>query len=344
MKQRIRNRDTKYEAQSEGFVSSLQNYSAEEFRGDSRDRRSSALPDLLLRFAVIGVCIAVLGYSVYMIADKLAADYRAERAYEDIRASEEEYSPVRHALDLPEPKEMLTVQQMLDAGGEYEDYVPSDYVPEDEKAHYASIYRNFLKLSAQYPDMYAWIYMTDTKVDYPVMKHNYGNPGKKPDNEFYLKHNYKGVESAAGSISADVYLNDTFYANRNMIIYGHNMKGNLMFHSLKLWCEDDKNRSMIKTSQIEIYTKEGVYIYRILGWYIDNSRDFVQQNFSDEADFLNFVANANKKAGRNKSGIEYNSESRVCTLITCTSGDPNNPYRYVVHGILNSFLSFDSEQ
>ena len=337
MKKAERNRDTQSVPQSEEFVSSLETYSADEFRNASYDRRASALPELLLRFSVIAVCIAVLGYSVYMIADKLAADYRAERAYEEIRVDETEYCPVKHALDMPIPKSMLTVQQMLDAGGEYEDYEPSDYVPEDEKAHYTSMYRNFLKQSAQYKDMYAWIYMTDTRVNYPVMKH-------ANNNDFYLTHNYKGEPSAAGSIFADVYLNDSYYANRNMILYGHNMKGNIMFHSLKMWCEDDKNRAMIKTSQIEIYTKEGVYIYRILGWYVDDSRDFVQQNFADEADFLNFVAGANKKAGRNKSGIEYNSESRVITLITCASGDPHNAYRYVVHGILNSFLSFDSDQ
>ena len=334
MKSKLRNRDTKSVPQSEEFVSSLTTYSADEFRNGTRDRKSSVLPDLLLRFAVIGVCIAVLGYSVYMIADKLAADYRAERAYEDIRVDEEDYCPVKHALDLQEPKGMLTVQQMLDADGEYEDYVPSDYVPVDEKAHYTSFYRNFLKLSAQYPDMYAWIYMTDTGVNYPVMKH-------AKDNDFYLTHNYKGEASAAGSISADVFLNDNYYANRNMILYGHNMKGNLMFHTLKLWCEDDKNPTLIKTSQIEVYTAEGVYIYRILGWYVDDSRDFVQQNFRGESDFLNFVAGAVKKSGKHKSGIEYNAESRVITLITCASGDPNNAFRYVVHGILSGFQSFE---
>ena len=333
MKKRIRNRDTKYSPESEAFASSLYDYTAAEFRATGKDRRASVLPDLLLRFGVIAVCIGIRGYSVYMIADKLASDYRAEEAYEGIRADEDAYNPIRHAVNLQEPNGMLTVQQMLDAGGQYEDYKPSDYVPEDEKAHYNSIYRNFMKLSADYPEMYAWIYMTNTRINYPVMKTD--------NNDYYLTHNYKGEYNKAGSIFADYYLNDTYYANRNMIIYGHNMQGNLMFHSLKTWCEDDKNPSMLKTTQIEIYTQEGVYIYDIFCWYIDDKgEEFARQNFANESEYLNFFKIANKKAGRNKTGIEYSAESRICTLVTCTSGDPNNQFRYVVHGILNRFLPF----
>lgn len=333
MKKNIRRRDTALSKENETFASSVSAYSAAEYPNDEKDKRASILPELLMRFGVIAVCIGVLGYSVYMIANKLVSDYRAEAAYQDIRIEESDYVSVRHAIDLPEPKSMPTVLELLAADGEYEDYEPSDYVPQDQKAHYESIYRNYIKLSSSYPDMYAWIYMNNTKINYPVMKTD--------DNDFYLVHNYKGEDSDAGSIFADRYLNDNYYSNRNMIIYGHNMHGDLMFHTLKKWCISDKNKSYLKTTQIEIYTKDGVYIYDILGWYMDDhGEEFAKQNFHSETDFLDFIKTALKKAGRNKTGADYNAESRICTLITCATGAPNNATRYVVHGILNRFISF----
>lgn len=326
----VRNRDTQETAETRAFAESVSGYSAAELYNTEKEKKASPLPGLLARFAVIAVCIAVLGYSVYMIADKLISDYRAEAAYDDIRVDEDGYISVRHAQDLQEPNGMPTVLQMLSADGEYEDYVPSDYVPEDKMAHYTGVYKNFMKLSAKYPEMYAWIYMTDTKINYPVMKGS--------NNSFYLSHNYKGETSNAGSIFADCHLSDSVYSNRNVLIYGHNMRGNLMFHSLKTWCEDDKNKTMMKTSQIEIYTKEGVYIYDMFAWYIDGGVEYTALTFRDESDYLKFLKTAYSKS-KVKSGREYGTDSRVCTLVTCTNGTATN-FRYVVHGILNRFMPF----
>ena len=172
--------------------------------------------------------------------------------------------------------------------------------------------------------------MSDTNINYPLMKGD--------NNSFYLEHNYRGEESRSGSIFADYALSDNYYSNYNMVVYGHNMRDGSMFNSLKKWCNSASVRTLIKTSQIEIYTKEGVYIYDILSYYVDNSNEFARTAFANEEDYLNFLKALYKKSAV-KSEREFDEQSKICTLITCTNGSDTDS-RYVVHVILKQFVSF----
>ena len=257
-------------------------------------------------------------------------DQQAEEVYEELRVDEDYYITVLHATNLKEPNAMPTVLEMLDADGEYEDYMPSDIIPPDKAQHYNSYYLNFIEKSAEYDEMYGWIFMSDTNINYPLMK------GK--DNDFYLTHNYKGDESRSGSIFADCSILDNYYSNYNMVIYGHNMRDGSMFNTLKTWCNDASVKTLVQTTQIEIYTHEGVYIYDIFSFYVDDSNQFARTLFTSESDYKKFLKQIAKKSNV-KTNREYNSQSRICTLITCTNGS-NTDSRYVVHGILNQFIPF----
>lgn len=312
------------------FADSVDAYTVNDLQNMEKTRQRSQILSLLARSAMIAVCIGVLGYSAYMIGNKLVEDRLAESEYEELRVNESDYVTVEHSKNLQEPNAMPTVLQMLDADGEYEDYLnnPEDIVEPDRAQHYASYYRNFLSKAAQYEDMIGWIYMSDTWIDYPLMKGE--------NNSYYLEHNYKGEESRSGSIYADCNVNDNYYSNYNMVIYGHNMKDGSMFHSLKSWCNDAKIKTLIQTSQIEIYTKEGIYIYDILAYYIDDSNEFARIAFTSESDYLNFLNTISRRSNI-RTNKEYTADTRICTLITCTNGS-NGDSRYVVHGILNQFI------
>lgn len=314
------------------FADSVDAYTAHDLQDIERSRQRTNVASLLMRSLVIAICIGVLGYSVYQIADKIIDDRRAAEAYESLRVETDAVSVLARSKSLQEPNSMLTVLQMLDADGEYEDYVPSDTVDPNKADHYASLYANFLKRAGQNPNIYAWIYMTDTGVNYPVMWKQY-------DNEFYLKHDYQGNESRSGAIFADGWVSPNFYSNKNMVLYGHNMKNGSMFHSVKTWCNKPDIKALVKTSQIEIYTREGLYIYNILSYYIDDTFFYDQKDFGSDAEYLEFLSKVYNKS-YNKSGREYDADSRICTLITCTNGSDGDS-RYVVHGILNGFIKFD---
>ncbi|MCZ0704646.1 SrtB family sortase [Natronobacillus azotifigens] len=79
-------------------------------------------------------------------------------------------------------------------------------------------------------DYVGWINIEDTTVDYPVVKTG--------DNEFYLSHNFYKQEDFAGAIFMD-YRNSMDKLDKNLILYGHNMKDGSMFGSLKNYLEED---------------------------------------------------------------------------------------------------------
>ena len=82
---------------------------------------------------------------------------------------------------------------------------------------------DFTILCAQYPDVVGYIYATDTDISYPIVQGE--------DDEFYLKHDYKGDLNNNGAIFMDSHCNGDF-SSGNSIIYGHNMKSGLMFAHL----------------------------------------------------------------------------------------------------------------
>ena len=315
------------------FADSVDNYTVNNLKHREKSRSGSQVTALLIRSLIIAFCIGLMGYSGFQIISKTVEDKKAEEVYEDLRVDEDYYISVLHATDLKEPNAMPTVLEMLGAEGEYEDYMPSDIIAPDKAQHYSTYYRNYIEKSAQYKNMYGWIFMTDTNINYPLMK------GK--DNEYYLKHNYMGSSTRSGSIFADCSLSDNYYANRNMVVYGHNMRDGSMFNTLKAWCNDASIKTLAQTSQIEIYTHEGVYIYDIFSFYVDDSNAFARTVFTDEADYLDFLKRIARRSNI-KTNREYNAETRICTLITCTNGS-NKDSRYVVHGILNQFIPFDPE-
>lgn len=320
------------EDESNRFADSVDAYTACDMQNIERSRQRSNVLSLLIRSLVIAVCICVLGYSVYQIVVKVIDDRLAVEAYESLRVDTDASSALARSKALKEPNAMPTVLQMLDADGAYEDYIPSDTVDPDKADHYASLYANFLKRADANPNIYAWIYMTDTNVNYPVMWKQY-------DNDYYLKHDYQGNASQSGAIFADGWISQNFYSNRNMVLYGHNMKNGSMFHTVKTWCNKSEIKTLVKTTQIEIYTREGLYIYNIFSYYVDNTFFFDKTDFSSDAEYLDFLSKVYNRA-YNKSGREYDASSRICTLITCASGSDGNA-RYVVHGILNGFIKFD---
>lgn len=313
------------------FADSVDAYTAHDLQDMERTRQRTNVLSLLLRSAMIALCICVLGYSVYEIASKIIDDRRAVEAYEALRANADAYSVIPRSKALPEPNAMLTVLQMLDADGVYEDYVHTAAVDPNRADHYANLYANFLKRADMNPNMYAWIYMTDTRVDYPVM-------WREHDNDYYLHHDFQGNDSGSGSIFADGWVSPNYYTNQNMVLYGHNMKNGSMFHSVKSWCNRSDIRSLVQTSQIEIYTREGLYIYNILSYYIDDTFFYDETEFDSDEEYLEFLNKISRKSYV-QTNREYNADSRICTLITCTNGSDGDS-RYVVHGILSGFVKF----
>lgn len=185
---------------------------------------------------------------------------------------------------------------------------------------------DFDSLTARYPDVYAWIRIPGTKVDYPIVQ-------REGDNGYYLNHTIDGKKKTEGSIYTEDYNNKDF-GDANTVIYGHNMKNGSMFKTLHKY--KDK-QFLLDNSEIYIYQKDRVLKYKIFAAYIYDSRHLMLSfDFEDKNIFQNYLDNVLTK--RNMSSnidttVEVTASDKIITLSTCNNNDAQ---RYLVQAVLLS--------
>lgn len=180
---------------------------------------------------------------------------------------------------------------------------------------------DFNSLKAKNQDVVAWLRVNNTEIDFPVVK------GK--DNNYYLTHNLNKEYNKAGWIFMD-YRNKLDGNDLNTIIYGHNMKNNLMFGTLmnaldKQWYENEENKYIV------LITEELNAKYEIFSIYeIEEEEYSIKTDFRNEEEYLQFLKTMKDRSIENFN-VELSKEDKVLTLSTCTY-DRN--HRLVVHAKL----------
>lgn len=189
----------------------------------------------------------------------------------------------------------------------------------EDKNEYKEEYTiDFNKLKEQNKETVAWIKVNNTNIEYPVVKAD--------NNNFYLNHSFDKSQNSAGWIFAD-YRNKFDNTDKNIIIYGHNMRDGSMFGSLKNilnsdWYENEEN------TNITLYTENEKCIYKVFSIYKIESEDYyIKTEFSNDNEFEQFV-NTIKNRSIKKFDIDVSKEDNILTLSTCAN---NNRYRIVLH-------------
>lgn len=180
-------------------------------------------------------------------------------------------------------------------------------------------------LHSQNPDIYAWIYVPDTGVDYPVVQH-------PTDNSYYLNHNLNGSKGYPGCIYTENF-NRRDFSDTHTVLYGHNLKDKTMFSTLHNF-EDPQ--LLQKEHYIYLYTEEAEFAYRIFAAY-----EFSSIHLLDNYDYTNayvyedFLRQIRQAAGNIRQDVEVTAKDRIITLSTCTA-DHDAARRYLVTGVLVS--------
>ncbi|MDU1055285.1 class B sortase [Clostridium baratii] len=169
-------------------------------------------------------------------------------------------------------------------------------------------------------DYKIWIEVPNTNIDYPVVQ------GK--DNDFYLNHDFNKKESSAGAIFID-YKNN-IDKDKNIIIYGHNMKNKSMFQNLMKF----KDEEFWKENNKIILTIDGKrYEYEIFSSYISSAKDVdLKINFKSEYEYLKYIDDIKKKSIFHRD-VDIKSKDRIITLSTCSYEEDDD--RMIIHGKLN---------
>ncbi len=184
---------------------------------------------------------------------------------------------------------------------------------------------DFASLQQINSDIYAWITVPNTVIDYPILQN--------VQDDYYLRRSIYKKYLLAGSIfSNDVNSKD--FSDPVTLVYGHNMRDDTMFYMLHNF--EDKE-FFDANEYFYIYTPGHKFTYRIVSALkYDNRRittvyDFTQA--SEIEDFHYSILNP-KFELFNSRDIPLTTDSKIVTLSTCFANQPE--YRYLVNGVLIS--------
>ena len=178
---------------------------------------------------------------------------------------------------------------------------------------------DFKKLIKINSDIYAWIYVPGTRIDYPVAQN-------QEDDTHYLKYNFKNEPEFAGCIYTEK-ANKKDFTDPNTIFYGS------MFQNLHKF-EDEQFFN--KHKEVYVYTPKKTYTYTIFAAYKFDDRHLLKTfNFKNKAKFENYlrnVKNIRDMESHIRTKQKVTSSDKIITLSTCVGGQPHN--RYLVQAVL----------
>ena len=188
---------------------------------------------------------------------------------------------------------------------------------------------DFASLQKGNSDIFAWLTVPDTNVNYPVLQH-------PSDNTFYLNHNEEGEESQSGSVFCELY-NDNDMKDPVTIFYGHNGYGDTYFttlHNLRDETFFDEH------PEFYIYTPGHMFTYTIASVFVTDDRHlFSVYNFSKDEDLLAFesvIKDPQSIAQNVRKDVKLDEDSKLVVLSTCNPWELGHVGRYLVCGVLTS--------
>ncbi|GAA6492317.1 hypothetical protein K280104A7_18810 [Candidatus Bariatricus faecipullorum] len=186
---------------------------------------------------------------------------------------------------------------------------------------------DFEALQEVNPDVYAWITIEGTNVDYPIVQ-------RTDDDNYYLDHTWEGVSASQGAIFTQAF-NQKNFMDFNTVIYGHQMgAGNdSMFHTLDRYLEEG---FMEEHPVVMIYTPDHVYTYEVFAAVVYDDRHLMQYyNYvmdSERQKFLDSLYNSRDMRNQYRDGAEVTVDDRIISLSTCIPSEEE--HRLLVEAVL----------
>lgn len=187
---------------------------------------------------------------------------------------------------------------------------------------------DFKPLKEKNNDIYAWIKIDDTKVDYPIVQ-------SRTDDAFYLRHK---AEDKSWSASGAVYTelgNTKSFADPVTVIYGHNGYNDSMFTTLHYF---EKKEFFDSHPYFYIYTPEKRLTYQVVSAFKYDDRHILNSfdlaNALELRELHNTIQNPDSalKNVRTDLDAQLDINSKVVILSTCITNQKSS--RYLVCGVL----------
>lgn len=186
------------------------------------------------------------------------------------------------------------------------------------------------KLLATNADVYAWIRVPGTNINYPILQASTGK-----DDDFYLHHDIKKNYSFAGCIYAR-RANRKDLSDRLTVLYGHNMINGSMFGTLRRFEDEDFFKAH---KEFYIIMREKILKYRIVAYMIADDTDILERyEANNELGFEAYVKEL-KKARNIRKKEKIKPDDSIVTLSTC---DSNSGNRRLLQGVLQESLTTEN--
>lgn len=194
--------------------------------------------------------------------------------------------------------------------------------PTAETAPYESPI-DFDALQAQNPDIYAWLTVPNTDIDYPLVQ-------RAGDDDFYLTHDSDGNENATGAIFTESAYNGTSMDDPVTVAYGHQMHTGAMFGNLQaLYSGPD---SLTDYGEIVVYLPEKELHYAVFAAVpYDNRHILYNFDFTSARRynaFLNSIYDVRAIGAQFSETVVPSTDDKLLILSTCLQG--NSQKRYLV--------------
>lgn len=170
---------------------------------------------------------------------------------------------------------------------------------------------DFEQLKAQNPDIYAWITVPGTGIDYPVLQKG---DAKDPYDNYYLDHQVDLSEGFPGVIYSQP-VNRRDFTDSVTVLYGHNLKNGGMFSDLHDFADKE---FFAQNSRVIIYTPEEIFTYEIFA-AIDFSDALLpyEYDFAKSAEVQRHLEDVRKCQGNFREETKLQEGSKILVLSTC---------------------------
>lgn len=172
---------------------------------------------------------------------------------------------------------------------------------------------DFKKLQEINPDIYAWIQVPGTRIDYPV-----ASVTGIEDEDYYLNHNFRKKYEFAGTIYSHRE-NARDFSDPVTVLYGHNMINGSMFAGVKKFAD---KQFFENHDTAYVFTPVQRLTYRIISYYESDDKDILKhyglfQNQNLLEDYHRVIKQPEN--GFTRKGISLGADDRILTLSTCSS-------------------------
>ncbi|MBQ2973496.1 MAG: class B sortase [Clostridia bacterium] len=184
---------------------------------------------------------------------------------------------------------------------------------------------DFASIKKESPDVFAWLNINGTDIDYPVAFH-------EGDNSYYLRRDIYGNYDRNGTLFIEDY-NKTDFNDPVTIIYGHHMSSGAMFGKLQEIYTNPE--TFLKFNKITVYLPENELVYRVFcAVPLDNSHILYYHNFNNKLIFEEYfkeIYSTRSLIAVFDETVSITPDDRVLMLSTCFESDYSR--RYVVMAV-----------